>query len=44
MMRLGVVAYICNPSYLEGRDQENCHSRLAQVSLQDPISTSKSWA
>jgi hypothetical protein len=33
------VAHACNPSYLGGRDQEDCSSKPAQAnSLQDPIS------
>jgi hypothetical protein len=33
------VTYTCNPSYLGGRDQEDCSSKLAQAnSSQDPIS------
>jgi hypothetical protein len=37
------VPHACNPSYLGGRDLEDCSSRLAQAkSLQDPISTN-SW-
>jgi hypothetical protein len=33
-----VVAHACNPSYLEGRDQEDCSSKPAQAySSRDPI-------
>jgi hypothetical protein len=33
------VAHACNPSYLGGRDQEDCGSMSAQANcLQDPIS------
>jgi hypothetical protein len=28
---LGVVAHACNPSYLEGRDWEDCVLRPAEV-------------
>jgi hypothetical protein len=32
------MAHACNPSYLEGRDQEDCCSKPARTnSLQDPI-------
>jgi hypothetical protein len=34
----GLVAHACNPSYLGGRDQEDCSSKPAQAnSSQDPI-------
>jgi hypothetical protein len=41
----GPVAHTCNPSYLGGWDQEDHGSKasLGKKSLQDPISTKKSW-
>jgi hypothetical protein len=40
--RPDVIAHICNPSYSEGRDREDCCSRPARaVSSRDPISINK---
>jgi hypothetical protein len=40
--KLSMVVDACNPSYLEGRDQEDYGSRPAQANSQeDPISTHK---
>jgi hypothetical protein len=37
-----VVAHVCNPSYLGGRDWEDCSSRLVQAkSERDPSSKNK---
>jgi hypothetical protein len=37
-----LVAHACNPSYSEGRDQEDCGSKPAWTgSFQDPISKKK---
>jgi hypothetical protein len=38
--RLGIVAHLCSPSYLRGRDWENDSSMSAWArSYQDPVST-----
>jgi hypothetical protein len=43
--RPGMVAHICNSTYLGDRDHENCGLRPAQAkSLHDPLSTNKSLA